>query len=258
MKKAGRKETATPENMIIGRQSVLEALRHGHLLKVFMAAGLKGDPVDKISSLARQKGVPLSLVSREELDNLVRGAVNHQGVAALAPPFRYLSLAELIKSAKSSAANPLLIALDHLQDPQNLGSIIRTADAAGVQGMIIPELRSVGITPSVRKVAAGAVERTRVARVKNLVRALQELKQEGFWIYGAEADGKVPYFQADYRVPLVLVAGSEGRGLSRLVRRHCDQTISIPMQGAAGSLNVAVAAAVLIYTAVGRREGWYR
>lgn len=239
--------------MIPGRRPVLEALRHGRLTRIFVAAEAKGEPVKSIRALAGRKGVPLSIVSRAELDRLAGGAV-HQGVVAQAPPYRYLELAELIEAAGAETALPLLLLLDHLQDPQNLGSIIRTADAAGVQGIIIPERRSAGITPAVRKVAAGAAERMRVARTKNSARAMEELKQAGYWVYGADAGGRVPFDRADYGVPLALVIGSEGKGLSALVRRRCDETVFIPMRSAAGSLNAAVAAALIIYAAAVRRE----
>jgi 23S rRNA (guanosine2251-2'-O)-methyltransferase len=253
----GNKPGPDPDRLIIGRQPVLESMRRGRPVKVYLAEGLKGAPIEEIVALAGEKGIPHFVVSRSELDHLARGCGSHQGVAALAAPFRYLSLAELIAAAKKDAARPFLLLLDHLQDPQNLGSIIRTADAAGVHGLIIPEPRAAGITPAVRKVAAGAVERARIARVKNLAQAARILKQEGFWIYGAEADGAKPYYAADYKVPLALVAGSEGRGLAPLVRRHCDQIIRIPMQGCAGSLNVAVAVAVISFAVLAQREGWH-
>lgn len=179
-------------------------------------------------------------------------------MAALAFPFSYLQLEELLRRVEAIPAGPFLIMLDHLQDPQNFGSLLRTAEAAGMHGMIIPEDRSVQITPAVRKVASGAAERLPVARVVNLVDAVRRLKEAGFWIYGAEADGALPYYRVDYRGPFVLAVGSEGRGLSRLLRESCDGIISIPMRGKGGSLNAAVAAAVIIYAAAAHREGWGR
>jgi 23S rRNA (guanosine2251-2'-O)-methyltransferase len=147
--------------------------------------------------------------------------------------------------------------LDHLEDPQNLGAVMRTADAAGVNGIIIPSHRAAGVTAAVRKVAAGAAERIPVAMVGNLNHAAEALKKEGYWLYAAEADGEEEYYRADYRRPLVLVVGSEGKGLSRLLRQNCDVTLSIPMPGtAAGSLNVAAATAVLVYAVLAQREGW--
>lgn len=255
MKKANRTEPAGKGELVIGRQPVLEALRRGNLQRVYLAAGQKGEIINHITRAAQQQGLPLEVISRNELSRLAGGG-NHQGVAALAPPFQYLSLRELLDRVKAITGAPFLIMLDHLQDPQNFGSLLRTADAAGMHGVIIPEDRSVRITPAVRKVAAGAAERVPVARVINLVDAIQQLKDEGFWIYGAEADGKLPYYRADYRGSFVLVVGSEGNGLSRLLRGRCDGIISIPMRGQGGSLNAAVAAAVIIYTAAAQREGW--
>ncbi len=245
-----------PEELIVGRQAVLEALKYNRLHRVFVMEGQQGTVIESIVSLAGKNKTPLSRLSRGDFSALVKDISGHQGVAALAPPFRYLELSEMIKAAKTASPHPFLLLLDHLQDPQNLGSIIRTADAAGVNGLIIPDPRSAKVTPAVRKVAAGAVERVRIAVVQNLSRTIEMLKKEGFWIYGAEADGQMPYYQVDYKVPLALVVGSEWKGLSRIVREHCDQTLHIPMQKTAASLNVAVASAVLIYAALAQREGW--
>ncbi len=151
---------------------------------------------------------------------------------------------------------PLLVLLDHLQDPQNLGAIIRTAHFAGAGAVVIPKRRAVQVTPAVRKAAAGAAEIVPLVQVTNLVQAVKLLKQEGYWIYGVEIDGDLPYYQADYRIPLALIMGSEGRGLSPLVRRHCDRVLYIPMAGCGGSLNVSVAAAIVIFAACGQRQGW--
>ncbi|NLA05516.1 MAG: 23S rRNA (guanosine(2251)-2'-O)-methyltransferase RlmB [Firmicutes bacterium] len=241
----------------MGRRPVLEALRRGHLQRIYLAAGQKGEIIGQIDRAARQQGLPLKIVPRTALNRLSGGG-NHQGVVALASPFGYLDLDAMIERSKAVSRHPFLIALDHLQDPQNFGSLLRTADAAGMHGVIIPEDRSVSITPAVRKVAAGAAERLPVARVVNLVRAVEQLKDAGFWIYGAAMDGELPYYRVDYSGPFVLAIGSEGRGLSRLLRERCDGTISIPMCGEASSLNAAVAAAVIIYAAAAQREGWRR
>lgn len=257
MKQKNKAEQAARDEVIIGRQPVLEALRRRNLRKVFLAAGLKGEIVSDIMREARRQGLTPEIMGRQDLNRLAAGG-RHQGVAALALPFPYLSLGELLVRLKGVPGAPFLIMLDHLQDPQNLGSLLRTADAAGMQGVIIPEDRCVKITPAVRKVAAGAAERLPVARVVNLVDATEHLKEKGFWIYGAEADGELPYYRVDYSGPFVLVVGSEGKGIARLLREKCDGIISIPMLGPGGSLNAAVAAAVIIYTAAARREGWER
>lgn len=256
MMKNRNKPVAETDKLIFGRQAVLEALKYKRLYQVYVLEGLKGAVITAIVDSSRQENVPLSFVSRDKFLALVKDYPGHQGVTALCSSFRYFSLDELIKTAKAASAEPLLLLLDHLQDPQNLGSIIRTADAAGVHGLVIPELRSVRVTPAVSKVAAGAVERARIALVPNLSRAIELLKRDGFWIYGAEADGEAPYYQADFNRPLALVVGSEGKGLTRIVRKHCDRTLRLPMKEKAASLNVAVASAVLIYAVLARREKW--
>lgn len=255
MQRINRGERIRRDELVIGRRPVLEALRRGNLERVYLAAGQKGEIIEEILRAARQQGLPLQIIERSDLSRMAGGG-NHQGAAARALPYRYLSLDELLEGGREAAGAPFLIMLDHLQDPQNLGSLLRTAHAAGMQGLIIPEARSVGVTPAVRKVAAGAAERFPVARVVNLVSALRRLKEEGFWIYGAGMEGELPYYGADYRGPFVLVIGSEGKGLSRLLRKHCDGIISIPMPGGGGSLNAAVAAAVIIYAAAAQRGGW--
>ena len=249
---------AAAEELVAGRQVVLEALRHGRPLHIFMAEGLKGEIISDISGLARKKKVPLTLLKRADFQEKAGDISGNQGVAALVPPFRYLSLDELINHSQKASQLPFLIMLDHIEDPQNLGAIIRTADAAGINGLIIPDRRAAGVTPAARKVAAGAAERLPVARVGNLNRSVELLKSRGFWIYGAEARGESPYYSVDYNVPLVLVVGSEGRGISTLLLKNCDLTVSIPMHGpSAGSLNVASAAAVLLYAGLAGRAGWY-
>ncbi len=257
MKRTKKSERFRKDELVIGRRPVLEALRCGNLERIYLAAGQKGEIIDQIIRGAGQLAVPLQIVERRDLSRMA-GSGKHQGAVALAAPFRYLGLGELMERAKAERGDPFLIMLDHLQDPQNLGSLLRTAGAAGMQGLIVPEDRSVGITPVVRKVAAGAAERLPVARVVNLVHAAQQLKDEGFWIYGAGPEGELPYYRVDYSSPFVLVIGSEGKGLSRLLRGSCDGAISIPMPGGGGSLNAAVAAALIIYEAAAQREGWSR
>ena len=244
------------EELIAGRQAVVEALRHSKPVRILLAEGQKGAVINEITLLARQRKVPVKHLNRNEFDQLAGEVAGNQGVAALVLPFKYFSLSRLIEEARKSLEEPFLIMLDHLEDPQNLGAVMRTADAAGVHGLIIPDKRAAAVTAAVRKVAAGAAERLPVALAGNLNRATELLKREGFWLYGAEANGDKPYYQADYRRPLVLVIGSEGKGLSRLLRQNCDMILSIPMPGAAGSLNVAASTAILTYAALANREGW--
>lgn len=243
-------------DLVVGRQAVLELLRSGKPREVLVVLGQKGAIIEEISELAIRKGVPFKTVSRQLFLEYAGGAQGHQGVAALAEPFGYLSLDQLLSGCRNHDRLPLLLLLDHLNDPHNFGSIIRTASAAGALGIVIPERRSVQVTPAVRKAAAGAAELFPVARVINLPRAIEHLKAKGYWVFGVEADGRLPFYRADFSGPLALVFGSEGKGLSPLVRNLCDELLFIPMKGSAGSLNVSVAAAIVIYAAAGRCWGW--
>lgn len=245
------------EELVVGRHTVLEALRYGKPLEIMLADGLKGATVDEITLLARQRKVKVKRLSKSDFTAAAGDISGNQGIAALVAPFDYYTLEELIGISRKSKEDPFLIMLDHIEDPQNLGAVMRTADAAAVHGIIIPNYRAAGVTAAVRKVAAGAAERIPVALVNNLNQAAEVLKKEGYWLYGAESNGDKDYYGADYKRPLVLVIGSEGKGLSRLLRENCDLTINIPMPGTVeGSLNVAAATAVLVYAALGQREGW--
>ncbi len=241
---------------MIGRQPVLETLKQGRPLKILLAGNQRGAIISSILELARNKQVPVEQVPKPEFEQTIGPRSGHQGVAALVKPFSYLPLEDLLAGTAPSRGLPWLVLLDHLQDPQNLGAIIRTAHFAGVEAVVIPKRRSARVTPAARKAAAGAAEKLPVVQVNNLVQAIGRLKQEGYWIYGAEVDGDLPYYRADYGVPLALVLGSEGQGLSPLVRRHCDQILYIPMCKPGGSLNVSVAAAIIIFAACGKRQGW--
>lgn len=251
---------APPTNELIGgRQAVFAAIRYGTVKRILLADDSRGEVINEILALAGSKNITVERLKKTSFQDQAGFIPGHQGVAALVPPYRYLDLDQLIAASRSQTNPPFLLMLDHLEDPQNLGAIMRTADAGGIDGLIIPARRAAGVTAAVRKVAAGAAERVKVALVTNLSQAAARLKAEGFWLYGTEADGDIPYYRADYRLPLVLVIGSEGKGLSTLLRKNCDQILSIPMPGKeAGSLNVSAAAAVLIYAALGQREGWSR
>ncbi len=246
------------DELVVGRQAVLEALRSGKPLRIMLADGLKGAIIDEINLLARQRKVPVKRLAKPEFTAEAGDVSGSQGVAAIVSPYSYCTLDELINSSRKGKSDPFLIMLDHIEDPQNLGAVMRTADAAAVDGLIIPNHRAAGVTAAVRKVAAGAAERIPVALVGNLNQAADVLKKEGFWLYGSEIDGDEDYYRADYKRPLVLVIGSEGKGLSRLLRENCDVIVTIPMPGTVGgSLNVSAATAVLVYAALGQREGWF-
>ena len=232
--------------MIWGRRPVLEALEGGlSLIKILIYEGARGTIVNDIIQKAGQSGVPVERAKRGELEELA--GRNHQGVVAFTVPYTFLSVEELLQNARSSQKKPFFIMLDHIQDPNNFGSLVRTACAAGVDGIIIPRDRACGVTPSVFKSSAGALAYVPVARAVNLAREMEFLKKEGLWLMGADMSGETPFFKADFTLPLVLVLGSEGKGLSRLLREKCDFLLRIPMQGAVSSLNVAVAGGIIIY-----------
>lgn len=232
---------------IEGRNPVLEALRAGHpLIKIYLLKNEGSGPVRTIIDAAHHKGVPINYVDSQALDRMAVTR-NHQGVIAVAAEWKYASLDRILQNATAKNEPPFLVILDGVEDPQNLGSIIRTAEAAGVHGIIIPERRAVGLTSAVSRASAGAVEYLPVARVTNLTRTIQELKKAGLWFTGIEMDGKVEIHQADLNGPIGLVLGGEGRGISRLVAETCDQIVRLPMWGRVNSLNVSVASGIAFY-----------
>ena len=242
--------------VLYGRNTVREALRAGRrkIYKLILAQGMKETGiVADIARLAGKSGVAIQRVERRQLDRI--GDFKHQGVAAEAAQYPYVELEEILAQADQRQETPLLLMLDCLQDPQNFGALLRTAEIVGVHGIVIPKRRAVGITPAVVNSSAGATEHILVARVTNLVRTMEELKAKGFWIVGLEdAPQALPYYQCDLIMPLVLVVGSEGRGMGRLVRKTCDILIRLPMRGKISSLNVAVAGSIALYE-VWRQRG---
>ena len=242
--------------VLYGRNAVREALRAGRrkIYKLILAQGMKETGiVADIARLAGKSGVAIQRVERRQLDRI--GDFKHQGVAAEAAQYPYVELEEILAQADQRQETPLLLMLDCLQDPQNFGALLRTAEIVGVHGIVIPKRRAVGITPAVVNSSAGATEHILVARVTNLVRTMEELKAKGFWIVGLEdAPQALPYYQCDLIMPLVLVVGSEGRGMGRLVRKTCDILIRLPMRGKISSLNVAVAGSIALYE-VWRQRG---
>jgi 23S rRNA (guanosine2251-2'-O)-methyltransferase len=235
-------------DLVYGRHSVLAALESDRQLnRIWITPKLRYDP--RFLSLvqeAKAKGAVIDEVDVRRLDRITHGA-NHQGVAAQIAPYAYVELAELIEQAKASTADPVIVIVDGITDPHNLGAIIRTAEALGAQGLAIPQRRAVGISSTVMKVAAGALEHLPVARVVNLTRALEELKQAGFWIYGTTAGTGKPLHSMNWQGAIGLVIGSEGEGLSLLTQRSCDELVTIPLAGKTPSLNASVAAAIALY-----------
>lgn len=246
-------DTLAPD-VIAGRNAVLEALKSGRSLEcVYIAKGdLKGS-ILQIIAMTKERGIPLKEASPVKLDALSGGS-HHQGVAAVASVRGYASLEDLFELARSRGEPPFFIICDELEDPHNLGAIIRTAEAAGAHGVITPKRRSAGLTPAVYKSSAGAVEYLPVARVPNLSAAIKELKEKGVWIYAADMDGE-NWCQTDFTGPMALVVGSEGRGVSRLIRENSDYIVSLPMRGKVNSLNASVAAGILMYEAARQRLG---
>ena len=226
---------------LVGVHSVLEALRAGHSLdRVLIARGAAGARLQEIIDLCRARSIALRFEPRASLDRLAGGA-SHQGVLALGAAHRYASLESVVAGAK------MLVALDGVEDPHNLGAIIRTAHAAGADAVVVPERRAAGLTEAVAKAAAGALEHLPVVRVGNLNRALETLKERGFWIYGLDERGDQPYDRLSYASPAVLVLGGEGGGLHRQVKEHCDYLVRIPTAGRISSLNVSVAAGIVLF-----------
>lgn len=237
---------------IAGRHAVREALLAGRPLnKLLVAKGIAGTYLSEIQRLARERGVPVQQVERVWLDSLVAGAA-HQGVVAIAAVKGYATVEEILAAARPE--EPFLILLNEVTDPRNLGAVLRTADAAGVHGVVIPRHRSCALTPAVAKAAAGAVEHVRVARVTNMARTIDYLKQQGIWVVGAESSAPHIYWDVRLTGPIALVIGGEDKGLGRLVREKCDQLVSLPMQGRVTSLNTSVAAALLAYEVLRQRR----
>ena len=234
------------QDLIIGRNAVTEAVKGGREIDtLFIANGDRSGSIGMIMGLAREKGIVVKEVDRRKLDAMCGGG-NHQGVAARAAAHKYAEVDDIIAAAKEKGEEPFVVICDEIEDPHNLGAIIRTADACGAHGVIIPKRRGVSLTYAVGKVSAGAVEYVPVARVTNLPSTIEELKSKGFWLYGADMDG-TPWDKQDYSGAVALVVGSEGRGISRLVKEKCDFIVSLPMKGKINSLNASVAAGILMY-----------
>lgn len=239
--------------IIAGRNPVREALRAGRPInKIVMTKGAGGGPLAEITKLAKVNNIPIQFVEREHLDKMNSG-VPHQGVLAYAAAKEYVEFEEILAIARAKGQDPFIIMLDEINDPHNLGAIIRTADAAGAHGVIIPQRRSVALTATVAKASAGAVEYVPVARVTNLDQTIRQLKAEGLWVVGADMDGSEIYWEAKLTGPLLLVIGGEGKGLGRLIKERCDMLVRLPMAGRVGSLNASVATALLIYEVVRQR-----
>jgi 23S rRNA (guanosine2251-2'-O)-methyltransferase len=246
------------QNVVYGVNAVLEALRAGkrQVESVTILQSARPDRLKPVLELAREKGVPVQRVPRLDLDRSL-GEARHQGVVARIAAAHYADADELLDALAARVGTPdppLVLGLDGLEDPRNMGSIVRTAECAGVHGVFIAERRAVGLTGVVAKVAAGALEYVPVARVTNLVRLIEQLKERNIWVVGAAADAQQLHTEWDWTLPAAVFLGSEGHGLHRLVREHCDTLVRIPVVGKLDSLNVSVAAGVLLYEARRQRN----
>lgn len=249
-----REEKRSNENMIEGRNAVLEAFRSGKTVdKLYVQDGCKDGPVQTILREARKQDTIVQFVGKERLSQLSETG-KHQGVIASVASYAYSTVEEMLALAKERGEDPFLILLDNIEDPHNLGAIIRTANLAGAHGVIIPKRRAAGLTAVVAKTSAGALHYTPVAKVTNLVKTMEELKEQGLWFVCADMDGERMY-DLNLKGPIGLVIGSEGEGVGRLVRETCDFVASIPMKGQISSLNASVAAGVLAYEIVRQRLG---
>ncbi len=247
------KATEPKPDVIAGRNPVSEAIRSGRPIdKILVARGEKSGAVVGILAKARDKQIPVKEVDRVKLDFL-SGNATHQGIVALAAAKEYATVEEILAYAESRNEPPFVVVLDELEDPHNLGAIIRTAECVGAHGVIIPKRRSATLSYTVGKASAGAVEFMRVARVTNIAKLLDDLKARGVWVYGADMNGE-DYEKCDMSGACAIVIGNEGKGISRLVREKCDVIVSLPMKGKINSLNASVAAGVLLYHALKGRE----
>ncbi|HEX7593591.1 MAG TPA: 23S rRNA (guanosine(2251)-2'-O)-methyltransferase RlmB [Anaerolineae bacterium] len=239
---------------LYGRHAILEALRAARPIEeILIARGVHSTgALSEVVALAKGAGVSVRGISRDELDRMMH---NHQGIVARIPEFEYAQVEDLLAVAPARSEPAFLLLLDSVQDPQNFGTLLRTAEAVGVHGVIIAERRAVGVTPAVVKASAGAVHHLKIARVTNLARTIEELKRANVWVIGVENAAEAQDFaRADFKIPLALVLGSEGEGLGRLVREKCDFLVRLPMWGKIDSLNVAVAGSIILYAAKMQRQ----
>lgn len=240
-------EAEIREDLIIGRNAVMEVLKSDRTVEaLYISNGNMEGSIKAIINIAKDKGIVLKDVDRKKLD-FMSGGTNHQGVIAQVTPYKYYEIADMLNLAKKRNEDPFIVILDEIEDPHNLGSIIRTAELCGVHGIIIPKRRNVGITSTVYKCSVGAIEHMRIAKVTNINAAIDELKKEGLWIYGADIAGEEYSYQVNFNGPCAMVIGSEGKGISKLTLKKCDKLVKIPMVGRINSLNASVAGGIIMY-----------
>lgn len=242
------------KDQIEGRNAVLELLESGRdINKIFITRGEKHGSISKIIAKAKENKVILVEKDKKQMEEMAQ-TPNYQGVIAMVPPFAYCEIEQIVEAAKQKGEDPFILILDGIEDPHNLGSIIRTAETAGVHGIIIPERRAASVTATVAKVAAGAIEYMKIARVTNLTDAINKLKEQGLWICGTDLQTNIGYDKQNYQGPLGIVIGNEGKGISEKVRKNCDFLVKIPMKGKVNSLNAAVATGIIVYEAAKQRK----
>lgn len=254
-KQFSQNETSKMEQeQVEGRNSVIELLESKRdINKIYIQIGEKHGSINKIIAMAKEKKIIISEISKEKLNQIAQ-TENPQGVIAIVPPFNYSEVKEILFEATTRQEEPFIVILDGIEDVHNLGSIIRTAETAGVHGIIIPKRRAASVNATVNKVSAGAVEHMKIARVNNIVETIKYLKEQGLWICGTDMETKTYYYDQDLKGPLAIVIGSEGFGMSRLVKENCDFLVKIPMKGKVTSLNASVSAGIVIYEAQKQRN----
>ena len=242
------------DDQIEGRNSVLELLESGKdINKIFVTRGEKHGSINKILGIAKERKIIVVEKDKRQMDEMAQEE-NYQGVIAIVPPFEYVEISDILKIAEEREEDPFILILDGIEDPHNLGSIIRTAETAGVHGIIIPKRRAVSVNSTVNKTSAGAVEYMNIARVTNISDAIEELKQAGLWICGTDVETDKYYYNQDLTGPLGIVIGNEGKGIGDKVKKNCDFLVKIPMKGKVKSLNAAVSTGIVLYEAVKQRR----
>lgn len=242
------------QDQVEGRNSVIELLESGRdINKIFIQSGEKHGSINKIISLAKQNKIIITQVDKIKLNKMAKTS-NHQGVIAIVPPFEYADVDDILQVAKEKKEEPFVLILDGIEDVGNLGGIIRTAETAGVHGIIIPKRRSASVNATVCRVAQGGAEYVKIARVNNINETIRYLKENGLWICGTDGDANTYYYNQDYKMPIAIVIGSEGFGISKLVKQNCDFLVKIPMKGKITSLNASVSAGIILYEAVKQKE----
>lgn len=247
------KEDIIYDDQVEGRNSVLELLESGKdINKIFITKGERHGSVNKIIAIAKEKRIIIVEKDKKQMNEMAQ-TENYQGVIAIVPPFEYCDIQDIIKYAKEKNEDPFILILDGIEDPHNLGSIVRTAETAGIHGIVIPKRRAAGVNSTVNKVSAGAVEHIKIARVTNICDTIEKLKRQGLWICGTDISTDKYYYNQDLTGPLAIVIGNEGNGISDKVKKNCDFLIKIPMKGKVTSLNASVSTGIIIYEAVKQR-----